>query len=525
VRAVSHARPLEGAQRPLGGTARSAKGAPRQVAAALALLGAGTACAQAPSFETRQQVLRTLVQVTASDCADGVSRSGSGFALEQPGRIVTAHHVVGGCRTVQVSYEAVKPPAPKKREARIVRVLAAGDLSLLQIDAPPAVPTLRLAPGKPVQDQVFAGFGYALGMPTAGDQEVRFSTGATRLLDILPPAAADELRASGSPIAPEREVLRFNVALQPGMSGGPIVNAAGEVIGVVAGGLKAGAAPASWGWPGDGVKRLLTSTEPTDRAVKVASTYYSLPDLSALLAARQQGRRLRCGELEFTDTGTRSLNELMRGADDWPRVQYLLGLTRENPQLLAAESFRVWVSQPSGATVLMPPGAQLQRDGEVCVARSADGAFQQLVWSAVTPTPAAMQARSLEFEQRILTPRVPAAFNFQLDTNLTTFSYPNVPGPLMRPNGMLFNRKGFSYATQPQRFPGEAVPFAHLFLTLATGPGSFLGVATVNARVHPFLQACAMNNTAMQGCIDAAAHQRTWTRFVLATQLSTFPAY
>lgn len=497
-----------------------------KAAAALALLGAGTAWAQAPSFELRQQVLRSLVQVTASDCADGVNRSGSGFALEEPGRIVTAHHVVGGCKAVQVSYEAIKPPAPQRRAARIVRVLAAGDLSLLQIDAPPAVPALKMAAAPPSRDAVFAGFGYALGMPTAGDQEVRFSTGATRLLDILPPAAADELRASGSPIAVDRQVLRFNVALQPGMSGGPIVNAAGDVIGVVAGGLKAGAAPASWGWPGEGVRKLMVSNEPTDRVVRVASTYYSMQDFTQVSRALQQNRRLRCGELEFSDAGTRTLGELMRGADDLPRVRYLMGLTQEDPQRLATEGFRLWISHPSGATVLVPPGATLQRDGEVCIARSADGNFQQLVWSALTPNFVAMQARSLEFEQRILRPRVPQEFGFQIDPNLTTFTAPHMPGPLLRPNGMPFNRKGFSYATQPQRFIGEAVPFAHLFLTLATGANSFLGVSTLNARVHPFLQACRMNNgPTLQGCVDAQAHQRQWTRFVLATQLSTFPAY
>lgn len=493
--------------------------------AALALLAPALAAAQAPSFDLRREVLRSLVQVTASDCADGVPRSGSGFALEQPGRIVTAHHVVGGCKTVQVSYEAVRPPAPQRRAARIVRVLAAGDLSLLQIDAPPSVPTLKLAPGEPARDQVFAGFGYALGMPTAGDQEVRFSTGATRLLDILPPAAADELRASGSPIAMERRVLRFNVALQPGMSGGPIVNAAGEVIGVVAGGLKAGAAPASWGWPGEGVRQLLASSEPTDRAVRVASSYYTLRDFTQVSRALAQNRRLRCGELEFTDTGARPLGELVRGADDWPRVQYLLGLTREDPQRLAAESFQVWVSQPSGATVLTPPGVTLRRDGEVCIARSADGNFQQIVWAAATPGYGEVQTRSLDFEQRLLGSRVPPAFGLQIDTNLTTFSAPGMPGPLLRPNGMMFNRKGLSYPTQPQRYPGEPVPLAHVFETLAAGAGHFLGVATLNARLHPLLQACAMGNTAMQGCIDATAHQRMWTRFVLATQLSTFPSY
>lgn len=499
-------------------------------ATALALLVSSPAWAQAPSYEIRQQVLRSLVQVTASDCADGVSRSGSGFALEQPGRIVTAHHVVGGCKTVQVSYEAIQPPAPKRREARVVRVLSAGDLSLLQIDAPPTVPTLRLAGSTPSRDELFAGFGYALGMPTAGDQEVRFSTGASRLVDILPSAAADELRHSGSPIATDHEVLRFNVALQPGMSGGPIVNRSGEVIGIVAGGLKAGAAPASWGWPGQGVRQLLASTEPTDRVVRVASTYYSLPDLSALQAARQKGRKLKCGELEFIDTGLRSLNDLMRGADDWQRVQYLIGLSRENPQALGAEQFQVWVSQPSGATALVPAGYTLGNEGSTCVAKSNRGPFQLLIWSAHTPTPMDVEWRSTEFEQRVIGPRIPYNFGALPDPQLTTYvtnpmTGQSFPGPQLRDNGLIFNRKGFSLAKRPMRFPGDVVPVAHGFHTLVARSGNFLGVATLNDEVNPMIYACTSQNPPPMGCVGAVTHLREWTRFVLATQLSTFPTF
>lgn len=503
--------------------------------AALALLGAGTAWAQAPSFETRQQVLRTLVQVTASDCADGVSRSGSGFALETPGRIVTAHHVVGGCRSVQVSYEAVKPPAPKRREARVVRVLAAGDLSLLQIDAPPAVPTLRLAAGAPSRDQVFAGFGYALGMPTAGDQEVRFSTGATRLTDILPPAAAEELRHSGSPIAIDREVLRFNVALQPGMSGGPIVNAAGEVIGVVAGGLKAGAAPASWGWPGEGVRQLLASAEPTDRVVRVASTYYSLQDFTQVSRALAQNRRLRCGELEFTDMGLRPFGELARGADDMQRLLHVIGLSGDSIATLANEQFRVWVHTPSGATAVVPAGTELKTDGSLCVAASRDGQLRQIVWGAATPAIQDVQARSVDFENRLLAPRLPRFLLSQYDANLTTtvmnpMTGMAVPGPQVRGNPndidnlLVFNRAGLSMYARPPQFMGEQPPYGHLFRALAARSRHLLATATIYAHVDPMIASCRLQPAAM-GCVGAHQHQRQWTRYVLATQLSTFPTY
>jgi hypothetical protein len=469
------------------------------------------------------------VQVSAFDCEGGGSRKGSGFALDQPGQIVTAHHVVGGCRGFNVRYEGVPNTAARERRATLAKVVAAGDLGLLRVEAPPTVPVLRLAGAPPSRDHGFAGFGYGLGVPTAGDKAVRFSSGATKLRDILPPAAAQEL-ADGSRVALDAEVLRLDAPLEPGMSGGPIVNAAGEVVGVVAGGLKAGASTASWGWPGDGVRRLLVSNEALHQPLRNTGLFYSEQDFTQVSRALAQNRRLRCGELEFTDTGVRSLAELMRGADDWPRVQHIMNLSRESPQALAAAQFQVWVHRPSGATALVPTGYVLDNEGGACVARSKKGPFQLLIWSASTPTPHDVQWRSTEFEQRIIGPRMAYNFGFQLDPQLTTLvanpmtGLP-MPGPQMRDNGLIFNRKGFALAKRPMQFPGDAVPMAHAFHTLVARSGSFLGVATLNDEINPLIYRCGTPGAPAVGCIGASAHLAEWTRFVLATQLSTFPVY
>jgi hypothetical protein len=499
-----------------------------RAAAWLGVVGSA-AVAQVPSYETRQQVQRSLVQVFAFDCEGGGSRKGSGFALDQPGQIVTAHHVVGGCRGFNVRYEGVPNTAARERSATLARVVAAGDLGLLRVEAPPQVPVLRLATAPPARDQSFAGFGYGLGAPTAGDKGVRFSSGATRLRDILPPSAAQEL-ANGSRVALDAEVLRLDAPLEPGMSGGPIVNAAGEVVGVVAGGLKAGASTASWGWPGEGVRRLLVSNETLHQPLRNTSLFYSEQDFTQVSRALAQNRRLRCGELEFTDTGVRPLAELMRGADDWPRVQHIMNLSRESPQALASAQFQVWVHRPSGATALVPAGYTLSNEGDACVARSNRGPFQLLIWSARTPTAPDVQWRSSEFEQRIIGPRMPYNFGFQVDLQLTTW-VPNpmtgmpMPAPQVRDNGLIFNRKGFTLAKRPMQFPGDVVPLAHGFHTLVARSGSFLGVATLNDEINPLIYRCSSNDPPSVGCIGASAHVAEWTRFVLATQLSTFPVY
>ena len=133
------------------------------------------------------------------------------------------------------------------------------------------------------------------------------------------------------------------------------------------------------------MRLLLASTEPVDQVVtppgRTTPCRTSTPSRPHWAA----NRSLRCGDLDFVDTGTRSLAELMRGADDWPRVQHLLNISREDPALLANERFCL-APPASGATAIVPAGYQLRAEGRVCVARSSQGPFEQVVFG--TPRPA-----------------------------------------------------------------------------------------------------------------------------------------
>ena len=275
-----------------------------------------------PSFAVRQQALRSVVRITANDCADNVARSGSGFTLEQAGQIVTAHHVVGGCSSVLVRYEGATAGTPALKNATIVRVLPTGDLALLRVADPPAVPALRRASaGQADRGNAFFGLGYQNGQISAGDVKVTFSSGNARLDSILTPEIIVELQKIQSPIDVHRNVLRFNTALQPGMSGGPIVDANGAVIGIVAGGLKAGAAPASWGWPSESIPDLFVSTAAIDQTITVGRAYYSLSELDAGRQQRGQHRHRvatrdqRPGQLQRVHDAAAGANRMRQQPD------------------------------------------------------------------------------------------------------------------------------------------------------------------------------------------------------------------
>jgi hypothetical protein len=322
-------------------------------------------------------------------------------------------------------------------------------------------------------------------------------------------------------------VLRFNVALQPGMSGGPIVNANGAVIGIVAGGLKAGAAPASWGWPSEWISGLLASTEATGRPVRVAGVYYTLSDLQSIAKAVATGRRIKCGTLEFEFRGRRSFSEVARGTDDKPRLQHIVNVSTLPQDEIDQLAFDIWTHLPSGATAVSPAGYDLVNENDVCVARSKTGPFQQVLWATAATNPAEIQAASVRFEVNVMAPRVGFTLNFNYDPQLTTVQLNGMPGPQFRENNMVFNRKGMMYL-KGLPVPGTqtgGTQAGHVFETLVAKGGTFLGVGTVNDELPPQLSACVQTGNTTGICVPAIQHLKEWTHFILATQLSTYPVY
>jgi S1-C subfamily serine protease len=139
---------------------------------------------------------------------------GSGFVLDKAGHIVTNYHVVRGANAIQVSFSN-----NERFKAKLVGVDPSTDIAVLQVDvkarALKALP-LGNSDGVRVGDQVIA-----IGNPFGLDRSVTAGI-----------VSAVQRRIEAPNNLSISHVIQTDAALNHGNSGGPLLNAQGQVIGV-----------------------------------------------------------------------------------------------------------------------------------------------------------------------------------------------------------------------------------------------------------------------------------------------------
>jgi putative serine protease PepD len=142
--------------------------------------------------------------------------TGSGIVVSARGIILTNNHVVAGAHFIAVQIGGAAGPL---RRAHLIGVDAPHDIALLQI----APAGLALHPLKFADSAVVAvgDPAFAIGNPYGLDQTLTVGVVSALHRTITAP--------DGAAI---KGVIQTDAALNPGNSGGPLLNAAGEVIGV-----------------------------------------------------------------------------------------------------------------------------------------------------------------------------------------------------------------------------------------------------------------------------------------------------
>ena len=180
----------------------------------------------APAFDAEEQqnigvykkALPSVVNITSTEVAYDFfygpvpqQGQGSGFVLTKEGLILTNNHVIGNAQRLEVMLSD-----KHKYKARVLAVDKNHDLALIKIDAPSLTPvTLSDSRNLMVGQRV-----YAIGNP--------FGLNGTMTRGII--SAIRSIRGpQGNPI---EDAIQTDAAVNPGNSGGPLLNSRGEVIGI-----------------------------------------------------------------------------------------------------------------------------------------------------------------------------------------------------------------------------------------------------------------------------------------------------
>jgi putative serine protease PepD len=162
-------------------------------------------------------VLPSVVSIQV-DGAQG-SATGSGFVLRQDGYLVTNHHVIAQADDAASTTITVTFVDGSEKPASIVGSTSDYDLAVLKVDVDGLTPLLLGDSGEVVVGDPVVAIGAPLGL--AGT----VTTGIVSALN-RPVTAGD---ASSTAFI---NAIQTDAAINPGNSGGPLVNAAGEVIGI-----------------------------------------------------------------------------------------------------------------------------------------------------------------------------------------------------------------------------------------------------------------------------------------------------
>jgi 2-alkenal reductase len=190
--------------------------APTAVTAGAAAVAAGVADLQATLTQLYQQTNPSVVYIVVPPLG-----TGSGFVYSADGYIVTNNHVVSGGESFEVVFAN-----SERRAAELVGTDVDSDLAVLRVsDLPPGVSQLPLADSNALQvGQLVVAIGNPFG--EQGSMSMGIISGLGRSL-----ASQRQSETIGSRYSLP-EVIQTDAPINPGNSGGPLLNLAGEVIGV-----------------------------------------------------------------------------------------------------------------------------------------------------------------------------------------------------------------------------------------------------------------------------------------------------
>lgn len=453
--------------------------------------------------QTMERVCQSLVKVQTE------KTSASGFLWQDSSTVVTSLHVVDGQNRVSVNFVNPDGKIGHVSRATVEKVHQDADLVLLRLQKPLAGRApLIVEDGQVSVKQSLDALGFPMNIASCSNTEVKVRFGGKELRAILPPKALAKLK--GRYPSSSLRILNLEGNLVPGLSGAPIIDPGGKVVGIVDGGLESGAIGISWGIPASELEKLASSS---------VTQLPGLPGIGELFAADLEADVQETkvfGSVRLTKLRSRTLAQLAATADDQLGLSQLATFFSANPPYFSPETFRydIYQDMDSGATIAVPEGAEIIAQDDYFIASVGDSRMEMLFIIQRVNDYSDAQYKAVTLEQRL----VEQEYGTQVMPD-PAWSY-LVP---MNNFGIVVNRK----ALLKSRFDGLMwQPEKYYFETLATNGATLLGVAAVNNNNTP--QMLQMESFCVQGynnfeCAEIIRSREVWAQMVLGVQLASFP--
>ena len=159
-----------------------------------------------------------VVVIETNLALNGSAAAGTGIVLTRDGQVLTNNHVIRGATSIRIRV----PGTGRSYSARVVGYDVTDDVALIRATGASNLKTLSTDSSTPAVGQAVTALGNARGTGTITSARGHI-TGVRRSIEVGDDQGGSE-RLTG--------LIETDAALEPGDSGGPLLNRAGKVIGM-----------------------------------------------------------------------------------------------------------------------------------------------------------------------------------------------------------------------------------------------------------------------------------------------------
>lgn len=331
-------------------------------------------CADASIDEEKMHAATVEVVVTL---ANGQQSVASGFLWQKQNQIITALHAI---RPKPASIRIQCKGSPYR--ARVVKYLRAADLALLETDSmvENCEPLKQKSNSRPAVLAPLVAFGKLPTQEGTTGNVIRKGTHNPETLKGFNNRQMHQvLELLGIP-DPDMPLFKVNGVIMKGLSGGPVINADGLLVGIVQGGMDKGLIDQNWVIPAKHIDQLMSQPEVDDISFNLEDMPHFF-SFTIVKSANELPRQAQSNEitntnekaiqvLEYSDPNndylwisnkTRTLDQILLSADPSSGIEALYDSIVPNsvPVNLKSVPFDIFIENTFGLVIAVPSGAKL----------------------------------------------------------------------------------------------------------------------------------------------------------------------